>query len=302
MSQATTAWPAQPIRDDAASYDGLLARAMRDHALPRAEARILLAAASGRPVEWLIAHGDDEPVADVAARFQGLAIRRGHGEPVAYLTGEREFHGRSFRVGPAVLIPRPETECLVAVALAALEGIASPRVLDLGTGSGAIAVTIALERPDATLVATDASDTALAMARANAVALGASGIAFRCGDWWQALESDAPAFDLVVTNPPYVADADAHLERGDLRFEPRQALAAGADGGDAIRRIAAGAPARLVAGGHVVIEHGFEQGAFCRALLGTHGFVDIRTQADLAGRERVTAGRRPPAQVDPRAR
>ncbi len=282
----------------AATYDGLLARAMLDHALPRAEARILLGAASGRSAEWLIAHGDDEPAADVAARFAGLAGRRGRGEPVAYLTGKREFHGRPFRVGPAVLIPRPETECLVALALEALTGVDAPRVLDLGTGSGAIAVTIALERPDATVVATDASDEALALARANAAALGAAGIAFCSGDWWQALRPDEPAFHLVVTNPPYVADTDAHLQRGDLRFEPRRALAAGPDGGDAMRSIAAGAPARLLAGGHLLIEHGFEQGAFCRTLLATHGFEAIRTHADLGGRERVTAGRRPA----PRAR
>ncbi len=282
----------RPNDAQAMTYDRLLAQAMRDHALPRAEARILLAAASRRTGEWLIAHGDEVPSGDAAGRFAALAARRGNGEPVAYLTGLREFHGRPFRVGPAVLIPRPETECLVTTALAALAGIEAPRVLDLGTGSGAIAVTLALERPDATMIATDCSEDALALARANAAALGAGGIAFRAGDWWQALPADEPPFHLVVSNPPYVADADPHLAQGDLRFEPRGALAAGPDGGDALRRIVAGAAPRLAHGGRLLLEHGFEQGPLCRALLLAHGFDEVRTLPDLAGLPRVTVGRR----------
>jgi len=209
---------------------------------------------------------------------------------MAYLIGEREFFSRSFKVTPAVLIPRPETELLVEVGLALVRGLQAPRVLDLGTGSGILAVTFSLERPDAAVVATDVSADALEVARRNAAALGAGGIRFRAGDWWQALERDDAGFDLVVSNPPYIACGDPHLDEGDLRFEPRRALSAGPSGDDDLRRVVAGAPPRLAPGGWLAIEHGLDQGGLCRHLLESAGFAGVRTHQDLEARERVTVG------------
>jgi len=274
--------PERPV----SGFDALL----RSAPLSRLEARVLLAAAAGRTPEWLIAHGDEPAGETVAERFIRLVDRRVGGEPIAYLTGVREFYGRSFRVTPAVLIPRPETERLVDVALGRLAGRRGPRVLDLGTGSGAIAVTLALERPDACLVATDCSEDALEVARGNAAALGAGRIAFHAGQWWQALPVGTPPFDLVASNPPYVAATDPHLSRGDLRHEPRGALAAGDDGLDALRELTAGAATRLVAGGSLAVEHGFDQGDAVRTMMRSLGYRDVQTLADLAHRERVTIG------------
>ena len=283
------------------SWDRLVA----DCALPRIEARALLALASGRSREWLVGHGDEPAPARIAERFLALVRRRrDDGEPMAYLTGQREFHGRVFAIGPGVLIPRPETEGLVDLAL----GLGRPdaRVLELGTGSGCIAITLACAREDWQVVATDCSASALAQARDNAERLCAPALArgrleFLAGDWWSALERhvgpdqpDQPdqhaPFDLIVSNPPYVAEGDPHLARGDLRFEPSTALAAGHDGLDAIRIIVAGAPSRLERGGWLVLEHGFDQGAAVRALLAAGGFDDIQTWHDDAGHDRVTAG------------
>jgi len=274
---------------DPPCWDTLLAAS----GLPRLDARALAERASGRSRAWLIAHGDApaEPVA--AGAFAALAARRRAGEPLAYLLGEREFRGRRFAVSPAVLVPRPETEGLVEAALARLPAAAGARVLDLGTGSGAIAVSIALERPDASVTATDASADALAVARANAAALGAPSIDFRLGDWWAALTAADPPFDLVATNPPYVADADPHLLDPALRHEPRAALASGPAGLDAIEAIVAGAPARLGAGGWLLIEHGRDQGAAVRQRLAQRGFVGVATLPDLQGLDRVSLGRRP---------
>ena len=272
------------------SWDALIAGC----GLPRLDARALAEAASGRTREWLVAHGDEPADTAAARRFAALATRRSAGEPLAYLLGWREFHGRRFTVGPAVLVPRPETEGLVEAALALLAppGGASPRVLDLGTGSGAIAVSLALERPDATLVATDVSPEALAVARDNARRLGAARIDWRLGDWWAALPPDAPPFDLIVTNPPYVAADDPHLDDPALRHEPPAALASGPLGLDAIEAIAAGAPARLAPGGWLLIEHGFEQGAAVRERLGRAGLEAVQTLPDLQGLDRVTRARR----------
>lgn len=273
--------------------DRLLSQACRDHALSRLEARMLLACATARPQEWLVAHGLEDADEAAARRFLALAARRARGEPMAYLTGEREFFSRSFAVTPAVLIPRPETEVLAEVGLALVRNLKSPRLLDLGTGSGILAVTFALERRDATVVATDVSAEALAVARRNAAALGAGGIRFRAGDWWQALEPDDAGFDLVVSNPPYIACGDPHLDEGDLRFEPRRALSAGPAGTDDLRRVVDGAPDRLAAGGWLALEHGLEQGGVCRHLLESAGFTGVRTHRDLEDRERVTVGCRP---------
>jgi release factor glutamine methyltransferase len=190
-------------------------------------------------------------------------------------------------------VPRPETERLVELALERLPADRAVDVADLGTGSGAIALAIARERPRARVVATDASAAALAVASRNAAALGfdAARVAFVRGDWWAPL--GARRFDLVASNPPYIAEGDPHLARGDLRFEPRDALASGADGLDAIRAIVAGAPAHLVDGGWLLLEHGFDQGEAVRRLLEAHGFVAVDTARDLEGRDRVTLGRRP---------
>ncbi|MCZ8108410.1 MAG: peptide chain release factor N(5)-glutamine methyltransferase [Burkholderiales bacterium] len=273
----------------APTWDTLLAAS----ALPRLDARALAEHASGRTREWLIAHGDEPAEPAAAATFAGLAERRRAGAPLAYLLGWREFRGWRFAVSPAVLVPRPETEELVDAALARLPHDRAPRVLDLGTGSGTIAVSLALERPDAAVIATDASADALAVARANAAALGATGVQWRLGDWWDALPAGTAPFDLIVANPPYVADDDPHLHDPALRHEPRAALASGPDGLDAIDAIVAGAPARLAQGGWLLIEHGRDQGAAVRARLAAAGFVEVATLPDLQGLDRIGLGRHP---------
>jgi len=262
--------------------------------LPRLEARILLAHASGRSREWLVAHGDEAADVDATRAFTELARRRQAGEPIAYLTGTREFYGRAFKVSPRVLIPRPETELLVRQALA--RAGSGARVLDLGTGSGAIAVSLACERADLRITATDRDDQALAVARRNAQRLAAEAVAggrlqWRAGHWWAAVDA-ADAYDVVISNPPYVATGDPHLDRGDLRHEPRAALAAGADGLEALREIVAGAPSHLRPGGWLLLEHGHEQGDAVRALLEAAGFVETGTLCDAAGLPRVTIARK----------
>ena len=231
---------------------------------------------------------------DVAARarISELAARRLAGEPMAYLLGEREFFGRAFKVTPAVLIPRPDTELLVEQALDRLEERDAPAVLDMGTGSGIIAITIALARRDARVWATDASADALGVAIDNAKALGATNVRTALGDWYGALaDADAPpAFDLIASNPPYIAATDAHLDQGDLRFEPASALTDHDDGLRHLRSIVSGAPARLAAGGWLLLEHGYDQGEPVRALLGGTGFANVFTAQDLAGHDRCSGG------------
>lgn len=252
------------------------------------EAAILLAHVLGVDRAWLIAHGGDRLRPDAATRFDALVARRAAGEPVAYLVGRRGFHALELAVSPAVLIPRPETELLVECALARMPIDAALDVVDLGTGSGAIALAIAAARPRARVLATDVSAAALDVARANAARLGLSNVAFAQGPWWMALAGRR--FDLVVSNPPYLAEDDPHLEAGDLRFEPRAALAAGPDGLDALRVIAAGAPAHLAAGGWLLVEHGRDQGPAVRTLFAEAGLGAITTHRDLEGRDRVTEG------------
>src|SRR5690606_11526735 len=257
------------------------------------EAALLLAHVLGRGQAWLFAHGEAEVPPGAARAFAALVERRAGGEPVGYLVGRRRVWPLDLAVSPATLIPRPETELLVEAALARLPVDAPCRVADLGTGSGAIALAIASERPRARVVATDRSPGALDVARANAAAHGLDArVDFRAGDWFGPLR-DAPPFDLVASNPPYIAEGDPHLARGDLRHEPPGALASGPDGLDAIRAITAGAPAHLVAGGWLLLEHGFDHGPAVRALLDAAGFSGIATLADLEGRDRVTLGRRP---------
>jgi release factor glutamine methyltransferase len=261
--------------------------------LPRLDARALLAHVSGQRREWLLAHEDEPAPEAIAATFHALAERRRRGEPLAYLVGHREFYGRPFTVTPAVLIPRPETELLVEAALARLPASgAAVRVLDLGTGSGAIAVSLALARPDATVWATDLSPAALAVAQHNAHALGASNIHWLMGDWWQALPTHAAAFDCVVANPPYIATHDGHLQTPALQHEPRAALASGQDGLDALQRIIGNAPPWLRTGGWLMLEHGFAQGPAVRAALNNPAWQDVETLVDLPGHERVTVARR----------
>lgn len=226
------------------------------------------------------------------AQISDLATRRLAGEPMAYLLGEREFFGRTFKVTPAVLIPRPDTELLVEQALDRLEDRDTPAVLDMGTGSGIIAITIALARSDARVWATDASPDALAVAMENAQTLGAANVRGALGDWYGALaEADAPTvFDLIASNPPYIAAADEHLSQGDLRFEPASALTDHDDGLRHLHTIVAGAPRRLVTGGWLLLEHGYDQGEAVRALLAQAGFANVFTAQDLGSNDRCSGG------------
>lgn len=217
--------------------------------------------------------------------FDALLARRATGEPLAYLTGEAEFRGRIFQVSPDVLIPRPETEVLIELALDKLHGMAAPRVVDLGAGSGIVAISLALECPAATVFAVDLSADALGVARNNAGRLGAR-VEFREGDWFSPLNGEC--FDLIVSNPPYVADGDPHLVLNGLPFEPQMALTDGADGLDCIRRIVDDAPAHLSPGGWLLFEHGYDQGEASRNLLTAAGFKAASTFPDLAGIDRVS--------------
>lgn len=278
--------PTEILRRDCAALSAALGLAP---AGARLEARVLLGHALGVTRAWLIAHEHDELPAAPLEKYQALLARRLFGEPVAYLLGEKEFFGRSFHVTPAVLVPRPETELLVELALARLPADKPARVLDLGTGSGCIAITLALERPDCGVIAVEQSAAALAVARQNAVHLGAK-LGFYPGSWYQALPAGTEKFDLVVSNPPYVAEGDPHLAA--LAHEPAGALASGADGLADIRRIVQGAPAWLKPGAWLLFEHGWNQGEACRDLLQQAGFCNVETRADLAGIGRVTLGKR----------
>lgn len=222
-------------------------------------------------------------------RYEAWIERRVAGEPVAYILGCREFYGREFEVSPAVLIPRPETELLVESALDCLEPARPSRVLDLGTGSGCVALTIAAEAPQARVLATDASSESLLIARRNAQALGLTQVEFRLSDWFAAL-ADERGFDLIVSNPPYVANGDSHLRTGDLRSEPMGALTPGPTGLEAIDRIIADAPHHLRTGGWLLLEHGYDQGEALRHRLHMRGFTGINTIRDFAGIERVSLG------------
>lgn len=248
------------------------------------EARLLLAAVLDTSIASVLAHPERELSVEAFDRFRELAARRGAGEPVAYLLGRREFFGLEFAVSPAVLIPRPETELLVELALAR-----APRaVLDLGTGCGAIALAIKHARPEARVVAVDVSAAAIEVARGNAARLRLD-VEFREGEWFGAVTGER--FDIVASNPPYVAEGDPHLREGDLRFEPQAALAAGPDGLDAIRAIVAAAPPFLASSGWLLIEHGQGQDGAVRALFAEAGFAAVTTWPDLAGIARVTGGK-----------
>ncbi len=256
--------------------------------------RVLLCHVLQLPRVALITQSERALSAAEAQALSALIARRIAGEPVAYLVGQREFYGLPFQVGPAVLIPRPDTELLVELAMERLP--ARGRMLDMGTGSGAIAVAVAHNRPDAAVTALDVSEAALAIARANASANGAA-VTFLHSDWFAAL--DGTPFDLIVSNPPYIADGDRHLAEGDLRFEPIGALTDHADGLSALRTIAAGAPAHLTAGAWLLMEHGYDQAAAVRNLLAALGYSDVQSWRDLSGIERVSGGRRPATPASP---
>jgi len=223
------------------------------------------------------------------ARYNALFGRRLQGEPIAYLLGVREFYGLNFKVTPATLIPRPDTELLVELALQHIPQRGTRCVLDMGTGSGAIALSIAHERPDVEVVAVDAYTAALGVATENAQRLGISNVHFMHSDWFAALAGER--FDLIVSNPPYIEANDVHLSQGDVRFEPLSALASGPDGLDDIRRICADARAHLHSGGWLMFEHGYDQAERVRRLLQQSGFSEVSSACDLAGIERVTVGR-----------
>jgi len=259
--------------------------------IPRREAELLAAHVLRVDRAWLATHPRHVPDAEQAATYDLTVEARALGTPVAYLLGEREFYSRPFRVDNRVLIPRPETETLVEAALERVPAAAAS-VLDLGTGSGAVALTLALERPQWAVTAVDASEGALDCAQENAEALGCGDVVFLLSDWYAALEGWR--FDAIVANPPYVAQADPHLAQGDLRFEPRQALTDDSeDGLGSIRAIVAGAGAHLNPGGWLLLEHGYDQAEACRALFAAHGYADFAAVADLAGIARVAAGRFP---------
>lgn len=268
-----------------------LTRAGADAGDARLDAEVLLAHALDKPRSHLRAWPERVLTAEQAARYEELVTRRAGGEPVAHILGRREFWSLDLDVTPATLIPRPETELLVELALARIPADAALAVADLGTGTGAIALAVARERPRCRVTATDRSAAALEVARRNAARLGIGGIDFRHGAWYAPLAGRR--FDLILSNPPYVRTDDPHLAQGDVRFEPPGALVAGADGLDDLRVIVAGAPAHLHGGGWLLVEHGYDQDGAVAALFHAAGFADVGTVRDLNGQPRVTLGRRP---------
>lgn len=263
--------------------------AARARGLDRLDVQLLVAHVTGRGRTWQIAHGDAPIDAGAAARLAALVERRAHGEPLAYLVGEKEFHGLTLWVDARVLVPRPETELLVDWAVECLSGNGAdrPRVVDLGTGSGAIALAVKAAHPAADMLATDLSEEALTVARANAQRH-ALDVRFAQGRWWQAVGRSR--FALALSNPPYIAGADRHLAA--LGHEPQSALTPGASGLEALTEIVEGAPEHLEPGAWLLLEHGHDQADAVRALLARQGFRDIETRHDLAGLPRCTGGRR----------
>jgi release factor glutamine methyltransferase len=270
------------VVEGGSTIEGLL----RESGVPRGEAEILLRTVLGCDRIQLIAHPEETVELSRAHSAQACFARRRSGEPIAYITGWREFYGLALRVTPDVLIPRPETEQLVELGLERLPPGVSTRILELGTGSGAIAVALASLRAELRITATDVSEKALDVARRNARER-AVAVDFVKSDWFASIGTDP--FDLIVSNPPYVAAGDPHLLRGDLRFEPNLALAGGADGLACIREIAAGARHRLRPGGSLLLEHGHDQGEACVALLRRLGYSGVADFRDLAGLPRACA-------------
>jgi release factor glutamine methyltransferase len=263
--------------------------------LPRLEAQMLLLHALGRaPLEraWLLAHDRDALDSCTWQHFSALYGRRLAGEPLAYIVGFQAFYGLNLKVDPRVLVPRADTETLVDWALELLQGIQAPWVIDVGTGSGAIALAIASKRPDAQLTAVDASVDALAVAQSNAQALGLS-VVFRLGDWLEPAASHGQRYHLIAANPPYIAPGDPHLAA--LAHEPTQALVAPDQGLADLHTLAMQAPGHLLPGGWLLLEHGYDQAQAVQSLLATQGFTHISSHLDLAGIARVTGGQWPVA-------
>ncbi|MEO7726990.1 MAG: peptide chain release factor N(5)-glutamine methyltransferase [Burkholderiales bacterium] len=266
-----------------------IAQALATARLDAVDARVLLRHVCKVSDAYLVAHAQDALSVAQEGVFAALVKRRAVGEPVAYLTGTREFFSLEFKVTPAVLIPRPDTELLVEAALENIPAGSACSVLDLGTGSGCIAISIAKHRPLAQVVAVDRSAAALAVAHENAARHAAANVELKISDWFAALGDQS--FDVIVANPPYVADGDPHLQRGDLRYEPGEALAASADGLECIRTIVANAPQHLNPGGFIALEHGYDQAVRCRELLIAAGLAKVFSRTDIGGIERVSGGR-----------
>jgi release factor glutamine methyltransferase len=252
------------------------------------EAKILLAHVLGRDRAWIAAHGDAPLSRDQANAFDTLARRRRNGEPVAYLTGRREFFGLDLEITPEALIPRPETELLVERTLSWIASDASASVLDLGCGSGAVALAIARERPRSRVLGVDIAPGAVELAKRNRERLAIANASFIVADWFDGVSREA--FDVIVANPPYVAEDDPYLKEGDLRFEPPIALTPGPDALAAIRTIIGDAPAYLAPRGALALEHGHDQSPAVQKLFSEAGFTDVRPWRDLAGMFRVTTG------------
>jgi release factor glutamine methyltransferase len=255
----------------------------------RIEAQCLLQHVLKVPRSYLLAHAEQSLDTFQQAAYDALLQRRLLGEPVAHILGEREFFGLTLKVSPDTLIPRPETELLVELALQRIPPHGPYRVLDLGTGSGAIAISIAQNRPDAEVVAVDASEAALQVARGNATRLGIANVNLLFSDWFSALSGQR--YNLIVSNPPYIATGDVHLTQGDVRFEPLSALASGPDGLDDIRHIIMRAGDFLEQGAWLLIEHGYDQADDVRSLFQQSGFAEVFSERDISGIERVTGGR-----------
>lgn len=261
-----------------------------DSGSARIEAQCLLQTVLQVDRAWLLTHPEHTLDTGQQARYTALFERRLRGEPIAYILGEREFYGLIFKVTPATLIPRPDTELLVELALQRAPPRGALRILDIGTGSGAIALSIAHARPNAEVVAIDASTAALEVARFNAQCLGLNNVRLLLSDWFTALNGER--FDIIVSNPPYIAAGDTHLSQGDVRFEPCDALVSGKDGLDDIRHIIAQSIFHLNVNGWLLLEHGYDQAARVRALLHQAGFAGVFSARDLAGIERVSGGSR----------
>lgn len=265
----------------------------RPHANARLEAEILLADALDKPRSHLFAWPEKQPPPEQTRRFEDALQRRLNGEPVAYILGWREFWSMRLEVTPDTLVPRPETELLVELALQHLSGIPEPRIADLGTGSGAVAAALAQSCRHGQILATDASEAALAVAQRNFRRRQLHNIQTAAGHWCAALAGER-RFNLIASNPPYVPEKDPHLQQGDLPWEPASALKAGPEGLDAIRKIIACTPVHLTPDGYLLLEHGYNQGPAVRALLKARGFDAIQTHCDGAGHERVSGGKCPP--------
>lgn len=274
----------------------IIASLLRNAELPdsptaRLDVELLLAAALGKPRSFLHTWPERIVSTEAAQAFEGYLKRRRTGEPVAYILGQQGFWNIDLEVATHTLIPRPETEMLVETALELVPGAIPHRLLDLGTGTGAIALSLAKDRPQWTVTAVDRVEEAVELAERNRQRLHLDNARVLQSHWFSAVEGQR--FDVILSNPPYIASSDPHLVEGDVRFEPSSALVSGADGLDDLRFIASQAPGHLEAGGWLLLEHGYDQGPAVRELLNRHGFEQIQTRRDLGDHERITFGRVP---------